>query len=89
METGKRKYSRCDFSQIVEYAFPAQATGNASTGLLHDFSCSGLCMITHHPLEAGQEIVIKSLVTSDSRKAVVRWCNNLGTTYKIGLEFRE
>jgi len=90
MESGNRKYSRCDFSQIIQYAFTTQLAGQTSTGLLQDFSYSGLCMLTHDPLHEGQEIVIKSSLTADPITAVVRWCNNTGNSnYKIGLELKK
>jgi hypothetical protein len=89
MESGKRKFSRCDFYQIIEYSFIPHIADKVSTGLLHDFSYSGLCMITHQPFQEGQEIVIKSSLMSNSISAVVRWCSNTGTaTYKVGLEFK-
>ena len=89
MESGKRKYSRCDFSQIIVYSFLPHIDDNVSTGLLHDFSYSGLCIITHHPIPEGQEILVQSSLMSNSINAVVRWCIDMGnSTYKVGLEFK-
>ena len=90
MESGKRKYSRCDFSQIVTYCALPHNNNDISTGLLRDFSYSGLCIITHHPLQIGREVVVKSSLLSDSITAVVRWCKDIGNaTYKVGLEFKQ
>ena len=89
MELGKRKYERCAFSQIIKYSISSHINDKASTALLHDFSYSGLCMVTLDPLQNGQEIVVKSSLTDNAITAVVCWCNNLGNnTYKIGLELK-
>jgi hypothetical protein len=88
MESGKRKYERCDVSQIIAYSIPSYDE-KVSTGLLHNFSYSGLCIITQYPLQGGQEILVKSSMISNSTTAVVRWCNDMGNTmYKVGLEFK-
>ena len=90
MESGKRKYSRCDFSQIIMYSLLPHIDGNASTGLLNDFSYSGLCITAHHPVQEGQEILVQSSLMSNSTTAVVRWCSNMGnSTYKVGLEIKQ
>jgi len=89
MEAGKRKYSRCDFSQIVTYSLLPHIDENISTGLLHDFSYSGLCIVTNQRLQQGQEIFVKSGLMSNSKITVVRWCSNAGnSTYKVGLEIK-
>jgi hypothetical protein len=90
MESGKRKYSRSDFSQIITYSLLPYIDEKVSTGLLHDFSYSGLCIVTQHPLEKGQEILVKSSLLSNSMTAVVQWCSDIGnSTYKVGLEFKK
>ena len=90
METGKRKYSRCDFSQIIAYSLPPYIDDRLSTGLLQDFSYSGLCIITQHPIQEGQEILVKSSLMNDPITALVRWCKDTGnSTYKVGLEFKK
>jgi hypothetical protein len=89
MESGKRKYSRCDFSQIIVYSLLPHIDDNVSTGLLHDYSYSGMCIITHDPIQEGQEILVKSSLISNSITAVVRWCRDTSNSiYKVGLEFR-
>ena len=90
MESGKRKYSRCDFSQIIVYSLLPHIDDNVSTGLLHDFSYYGFCITTHHSIQEGQEILVQSSLMSNSITAVVRWCNDMGnSTYKVGLEFNK
>jgi hypothetical protein len=89
MELGKRKHSRYDLSQIIMYSLSPHIEGNVLRGLLHNFSYSGLCMITQHPLQEGQEILLQSSPMSNSINAVVRWCSNTGSsTYRAGLELK-
>ena len=90
MESGKRKYSRCDFSQIITYSILPQIDDKVTTGLLHNFSYSGLCIITQHSLQEGQEILVKNGLMSNSVTAVVLWCSKMGnSTYKVGLEIKQ
>ena len=88
--TGKRKHERCDLTQIVEYSLHPNTSGKYSTGMLRDFSYSGVRLITQHPLQPGQEIIMKSILMSYSITAIVRWCNDMGNnTYAVGLEFKK
>jgi hypothetical protein len=93
MTTGQRKNSRYDFSQLIEYSLqssPASPADKVLKGMIHDFSHSGLCMITNYPLSDGEEILIRSILTDDSRTAVVRWTENMGNnTIKVGLKFKK
>ena len=89
MELGKRKHERCTFSQVIAYSFPSCLGDKFSTGLLHDISYSGLCLITRSPLQHGQEILVKSSLLSKATTAIVRWCSDVGNSkYKVGLEFQ-
>jgi len=89
LELGKRKHERCTFSQIIAYSFPSGPGDNFSTGLLHDVSYSGLCVITRSPLQHGQEILVKSSLLSKATTAIVRWCSDVDNSkYKVGLEFK-
>ncbi len=89
MKLEKRKYSRSDFSQIVRYSVLPHIDDKISTGLLRDFSYSGMCIMTHHPLQESQEIVVKNTLLYNSMTALVRWCRDTGnSTYKVGLEFK-
>lgn len=89
MESGKRKYSRCDFSQIIVYTLLPHIDDKVLTGLLHDYSYSGMCIITHDPIQEGQEILVKSSLISNSITTVVRWCRDTSNSiYKVGLEFK-
>jgi hypothetical protein len=73
MESGKRKYSRSEFSQIITYSLLPCIDDKFTSALLHDFSYAGLCIITNHSLQEGQEILIKSGLTSTSVTTVVRY----------------
>ena len=85
----KRKYERDNCTEIVHYAPSPYSSDTVLKGLMQDFSCSGLCLITRHALEEVQDIIIKSVIMPYSKTAVVRWYQDLGNaTYKIGLEFR-
>ena len=89
MELEKRKYSRCGFSQIVLYSLLTDIDDKVSTGLLQDFSYSGMCIMTLHPFQEGQEIVVKSTLLDHSITAVVRWCRDTSnSTYTVGLEHK-
>jgi hypothetical protein len=89
MESGKRKYSRSEFPQIITYSLLPCIDDKFTSALLHDFSNAGLCIITNHSLQEGQEILVKSCIISNSLTAVVRWCSDIGnSTYKVGLEFK-
>lgn len=89
MELEKRKYSRCDCSQIILYYLLPHTDDEVTTGLLQDFSYTGLCIRTHRPLQEGQEILVNSTLMSNSITAAVRWCRDTGNSiYNVGLEFK-
>jgi hypothetical protein len=89
VELEKRKYSRCGFSQIILYSLLTDIDDKVSTGLLQDFSYSGMCIMTLRPFQERQEIVVKSTRLNNSITAVVRWCRDTSnSTYKVGLEFK-
>jgi hypothetical protein len=57
-------------------------------GFVLDISGSGLCLKTPNHLREGEKIIIKSLLFTSSKRAVVRWIQPLDDTYyKVGLEF--
>jgi hypothetical protein len=90
MTTGQRKNSRCEFSQLIEYSLRSKPSDKLLKGMIQDFSHSGLCMITNYPLSDGDEILIRSILTDDSRTASVRWTKNMGNnTIKVGLVFKK
>jgi hypothetical protein len=87
MEQRKRKHARFDYSEIIAYSLSPYSDNRVSTGLIHNFSYFGLCIVTEHPIQEGQEILVKSQIMSKPVTAVVRWCKDTGSsTYKVGLE---
>ncbi len=88
MVRGNRKYERDIASLIIYYSLPIYAAEKPLTALMKDYSYSGLRMITTHPLEEGQEILINGSLSVNALTAVVRWSKRDGdTTFEIGLEF--
>ena len=89
MEFEKRRNERCAYSQIVSYSHVPSRDNKFVTGLLHDFSYSGLCLITRSPLQHGQDISVKCSLLSNAPTATVRWCSYAGNgKYRVGLEFK-
>ncbi len=73
---------------IVHYAPSPHSSNTVLRGLIKDYCNSGLCLIAHQALEAGQEIIVKSVVMPSSQRAAVRWHQKVGNaSYKVGLEF--
>ena len=72
---------------MISYSLLPRVDDKVSTGLLCNFSYSGMCIMTHHPLQERQEIVVKSTPLNNSITAVARWCRDTSnSTYKVGLE---
>jgi hypothetical protein len=85
----KRRHERDNSPEIIHYAPSPYSPDEVLKGMMKYFSYSGLCIITHQALEAGQEIVVKNIITANARAAIVRWYQDLGNdTYKIVLEFK-
>ena len=85
----KRIHPRADLMEIVRYAPSPHTSDTVLKGLIKDYSNSGLCLMAHQALEEGQEIIVNSIIMPYSKKAVVRWHQDLGNAaYKIGLEFK-
>jgi hypothetical protein len=90
MVPGMRKYERDRVSLIISYSVLAHNPEKAFTALMEDYSYSGLCMVTPHFIEDGQEIIVKSGLSEESVRAVVRWTKGNGDAcYKVGAEFRK
>ena len=67
----KRKYERDHLTEIVHYAPSPHSSDTVLRGLMRDFGNTGLCLITRQALEEGQEIVVKSVIVPNSKRAVV------------------
>ena len=85
----KRTYKRDDLMQMVHYAPSPHTSDAVLSGLIKDYSNSGLCLIAQQSLKKGQEIIVNSIIMPYSKTATVRWQQNIGNaTYKVGLEFK-
>ncbi len=85
----RRDNSRYDFPfPVLEYNLNPSTDCGTFIGFTVNISDSGLCIKTSKLLDIGQKIIIKSLLFTISRKAVVRWVEHLDDGfYKVGLEF--
>jgi hypothetical protein len=74
----------------VECYCPLNPEGSIFNGLVLNISKSGICINSLKPIEKGQKIILKSKNPRFSRKAVVRWIENVTLVFfRIGLEFTE
>jgi len=72
----------CPLSPLTEYLFLLR-------GMLKDWSQSGICLIIPQPLEDGQEITVNHIVMPSSKKATVKWQQDIGkAVFKVGLEIK-
>jgi len=85
----KRTFQRNDLMQIVQYTPLPDTSGTVLKGVIKNYCYYGLCLIARQPLENGQDIIVNSIVAPSSKRATVRWQENIGNdTFKVGLEFR-
>ena len=74
--------------QMVRYAPSPHTSDTVLRGFIKDWSQSGICLIAQQALKEGQEIIVNSVIMPYSKRAIVRWQENIGKdTYKMGLEF--
>ena len=74
--------------QMVRYAPSPHTSDTVLRGFIKDWSQSGICLIAQQALEDGQEILVNSVIMPYSKRAVVRWHQDIGKeAYKVGLEF--
>ena len=84
----KRTYQRNDLMQIVQYTPSPDTSDTVLKGVIKNYSSSGICLIASQPLEQAQEIIVNSIVLPSSKRATVRWQQNIDMgSYKVGLEF--
>jgi hypothetical protein len=74
----KRTYKRDALMEIVHYAPSLNSSDAVLRGSIKDWSQSGICLIARQPLENGQEIMVDSIVVPSSKKATVRWQQDIG-----------
>jgi hypothetical protein len=88
MALEQRKHLRYDFIVKIEYVSNPENANDILKGVTINISNSGLCLLTTHCLNIGQEISIKTVLPSFSQTAVVRWIRNYDdASYHAGLEF--
>lgn len=58
MASRNRRYHRDISFLIIRYSLPTTNPANDVTAMMADYSGSGLRIVTRHPLEEGQEVVI-------------------------------
>ena len=84
----RRRQKRNDLMAGVQYAPSSDTTGIFSRGLIKNYSYAGICLIANQPLAEGREIIVKSMVDTSSKKAIVRWQQKVSNdSYYIGLEY--
>ncbi len=78
-------------AQPVTYAVSAIETKNGTwlsrRGELVDVSETGVCMRTDHPLSPGHVVWLDG--TPGTMVGIVRWCRQLDTLYRIGIELEK
>jgi c-di-GMP-binding flagellar brake protein YcgR len=85
----RRASRREDLMQIVNYTPSPHTSHPVLKGWIKDWSQSGLCLMVLQPLKERQEIIVDSIVVPSSKRAVVRWQQNMTKdAYKVGVEFR-
>ena len=83
----RRKENRHNLVDIVRYAPVPHFSNTYLTGVMQNYSHSGLCFITHHTLEDVEEIELKRGSLSKAKKSVVRWHEDIGNgNHNVGVE---
>ena len=85
----RRRYSRHDFPQEINYSLNFGNSETIYTGSIVNISCAGMCLHVSDPVGPGQKITIKR-ENQFYVKGTVVWCNELSERlhpYKVGLRF--
>ncbi len=81
----RRRSSRHEFQQDIEYLLN-HGSQAAYRGITFNKSTEGLGLITDHPLNAGDDIMIMKGFEATHRKGIVRWCSQQSkTSYQVGV----
>jgi hypothetical protein len=84
----RRKEQRNDLTAFVQYTSSSDTSDTALRGTIKNYSHSGICLIVSQPLAEGQEIIVKSMGVPSSKRATVRWQENIREdAYEVGLEY--
>jgi c-di-GMP-binding flagellar brake protein YcgR len=83
----KRAHIRHDLQIEIQYILESQ-TDQFLKGILTDISDAGLSLYVFQPLPEGLTIKIKTDTRDSSKRAMVRWCRELGDNiYRVGAMF--
>ena len=83
----KRAHIRHDLQTEIQYVIESQSD-QFLKGILTDISDAGLSLYVFQPLPEGLTIKIKSDTRDSSKRAMVRWCRELGDNiYRVGIMF--
>ena len=83
----KRAHIRHDLQTEIHYILESQ-TDHLLKGILTDISDTGLNLYVFQALPEGQIIMIKSDTRDLNKRAIVRWCRELGDNiYRTGVMF--
>jgi len=83
----KRAHIRHDLQTEIQYVIESQSD-QFLKGILTDISDAGLSLYVFQPLPEGLTIKIKSDTRDSSKRAMVRWCSELGDNiYRVGIMF--
>jgi len=84
----RRKYQRNDLTAFVQYTCSSETSDTVFKGTIKNYSYSGICLIVSQPFAEGQEIIVKSTGVPSSKRATVRWQENIDKDfYEVGLEY--
>jgi hypothetical protein len=74
----------------IQFCFADDVAREPCLGTTINISDTGMCLYTRNRLREGDSIIIKDAVPLPSRRALVRWVKNFGSTLcKAGLMFIE
>ena len=83
----KRAHIRHDLQTEIQYVIESQSD-QFLKGTLTDISDRGLSLYVFQPLPEGQIIMINSDTQDLNKRAMVRWCSELGDKiYRVGIMF--
>jgi len=83
----RRAHIRQDLNIEIQYILESQ-TDQFLKGILTDICDRGFSLYVFQPLPEGQIIMIKSDTQDLNKRAMVRWCSELGDNiYRTGVMF--
>ena len=83
----RRMHTRYDLQIEIQYVLESQAD-QFLKGILTDICDRGLSLYAFQRLPEGQKIMIKSETRDLNKRAMVRWCHELGDNiYRAGVMF--